>query len=362
MREALNLAPSTEVGSLGVLHLKRIWSSVMTDRLGHTISRPGEQGLDKMVLDCLGLGLNQTLQHLYASAPTFDDFEKWVVAMAGRPDRLRTNRVNATITGHAYSEPVRQWLEAVESSEPVLTPDDLSFWEKNGYIVLRDAVSANARTDAANAIWEHIGADPVSPDSWYGSVDHGIMVELIQHPALEENRRNARIHKAFAQLWGTADLWVSADRCGFHPPQRNDWPFPGPDLHWDIDFAQPPTFGTQGILYLTDTPPEQGALTLVPGFHNRLSDWLRTLKPGTDPQQQDLHALGSVAVGAQAGDMIIWHHALPHGSRPNLGSHPRIVQYINMLPGRTLRRITNRSTGAALDTSLDFERRCPPPG
>jgi len=333
MNKLFSIALSTEVGSLGVLHLKRIWSSVMADRLGHSTSRHGEQCLDKMVMDCLGIGLHETLQHLYASAPTFDDFERWIVTTAGRPDRVSTNRVNATITGDAYSEPVQQWLKAIENMEPVLTQDDLSFWEENGFVVLRNAVSTKARAETASVICEHVGADPDSPDSWYGSVANGIMVELIQHPALQENRLSARIHKAFAQLWGTADLWVSADRCGFHPPQRNDWPFPGPDLHWDIDFTQPLTFGTQGILYLTDTPSEQGALTLVPGFHHCLSDWLRTLKPEADPQQQDLHALGSMAVGGQAGDMIIWHHALPHGSRPNLGSRPRIVQYINMLPG-----------------------------
>ncbi|MES2355346.1 MAG: phytanoyl-CoA dioxygenase family protein [Pseudomonadota bacterium] len=333
MRELFNVAPSTEVGSLRVLHLKRIWSSAMADRHGHATNRHGEEYLDKMVLNCLGLGLHQTLQHLHARTPTFDDFEKWIISTGWKPDQLRIDRVNATITGRAHSAPVRQWLEAIERSEPVLTSDDLSSWEENGYVVLRDAVSESARTEAAKIIWEYVGANPDFVDSWYDDMAHGIMVELIQHPALENNRRNARIHKAFAQLWGTADLWVTADRCGFHPPQRDNRPFPGPDLHWDIDFAQPLTMGTQGILYLTNTPAEQGALTLVPGFHHRLSDWLRALKPGADPQAQDLHALGSVAVGGQAGDMIIWHHALPHGSRPNLGSRPRIVQYINMLPG-----------------------------
>ena len=159
------------------------------------------------------------------------------------------------------------------------------------------------------------------------------MVELFQHPALEKNRQSLRIHKAFAQLWGTADLWVSSDHCGFHPPQTHDWPFPGPDLHWDIDFDKPIEFGTQGVLYLTDTPARQGALTLVPGFQHRLSDWLKELKSGEDPQQQDLHALGSMPVAGQAGDMIIWNQALPHGSSPNLGSQPRIVQYINMYSG-----------------------------
>ncbi|MGB0722782.1 MAG: phytanoyl-CoA dioxygenase family protein, partial [Gammaproteobacteria bacterium] len=91
---------------------------------------------------------------------------------------------------------------------------------------------------------------------------------------------------------------------------------------------------TQGILYLTDTPDEQGATTLVPGFQHRLKRWLETLPPGADPQQQDLHALGSKPIGAGAGDMVIWHQWLPHGSRPNRGTRPRIVQYINYAPLR----------------------------
>jgi ectoine hydroxylase-related dioxygenase (phytanoyl-CoA dioxygenase family) len=35
-----------------------------------------------------------------------------------------------------------------------------------------------------------------------------------------------------------------------------------------------------------------------------------------------------------AGDLIIWKDALPHGSRPNRGRAPRVVQYIRMYPTR----------------------------
>ena len=136
--------------------------------------------------------------------------------------------------------------------------------------------------------------------------------------------------------WRDAERAVdraSADRCGFHPPQREGYPFPGPDLHWDLDLGEPLAFGTQGIVYLADTPAEQGALTVVPGFHTKLADWLAQLPPGADPQAQDLHALGSQPVAGRAGDMVIWHHWLPHGSRPNLGRRPRIVQYLNLMAG-----------------------------
>ena len=33
-----------------------------------------------------------------------------------------------------------------------------------------------------------------------------------------------------------------------------------------------------------------------------------------------------------AGDMVIWHDALPHGATPNRGERPRIVQYLNLYP------------------------------
>ena len=122
------------------------------------------------------------------------------------------------------------------------------------------------------------------------------------------------------------------DRVGFNVPERPGWTFPGPDLHWDVSLKTPIPFGTAGILYLTDTPPEQGAFTLVPGFHRRVDEWLANLAPGADPRQQDLHALGSMPIGGRAGDLIIWHHALPHGSRPNRGTQPRMVQYIAMFP------------------------------
>ena len=305
----------------------------MVTRSGGEGERNGERDWDRVVLNALGLGLRQTMQYLFLSAPTFLEFENWVRVTTGEPDRLDIERLQATFAGQPHSEPVTRWLRAVEDGPPVLTDAELSFWAENGYIVLKNAVSADQCRVAEKAIWEYINADPDQPDSWYGcAVDHGIMVELIQHPALVTNRRAERIHKAFTQLWGTADLWPSADRCGFHPPQRADHPFPGPDLHWDVDFSLHLDFRTQGILYLTDTPPEQGALTVVPGFHKRLSDWLSTLAPNADPQQQNLHALGSTPIGGCAGDMVIWNHLLPHGSRPNLGRLPRIVQYINMAP------------------------------
>jgi Phytanoyl-CoA dioxygenase (PhyH) len=216
----------------------------------------------------------------------------------------------------------------------VLSAADLAFWDEHGYVVLHDAVPAATREAAAQALWQHIGASADDPETWYRRTDHGIMVQYFQHPAFAEIRRAPRIHKAFAQLWGTADLWATTDRVGFNPPEREGFKFPGPHLHWDVSVKTPIPFGTAGILYLADTPPEQGAFTLVPGFQRWGEDWLNRLPPGAHPREQNLYDLGPRLIGGRAGDLIIWHQALPHGASPNRGTRPRLVQYVNMFPTR----------------------------
>jgi hypothetical protein len=327
-----SLAAPTDVGSLGIYQLKRLWSRAMAGRRGRPPGGAPEPQLDCLVIHAVGLGLEQAMQHLYRTGPAFEEFEGWILATAGPVDPDQVARINAVVTGSKCPPEVQKRLDAVAAAEPVLSPDDLAFWHRQGYVILPNAVLPEACAATERAIWDHVGASPDNPEGWYFENAHGIMVQLFQHPALTANRHSPRIHKAFSQLWDTTDLWVTTDRVGFNPPERPGHKFPGPHLHWDVSLQQPIPFGTQGILYVTDTPPEQGAFTCVPGFHNRIEAWLKGLPTGAEPRRQDLHALGSKPIGGRAGDLIIWNQALPHGSRPNLGARPRLVHYINMHP------------------------------
>ena len=327
------LPSPTETGILGVYQLKRAWAR----RTARHSGPPKQTGrnefhFDHLVFDALGIGLEQTMQYLSQAAPTFDEFERWIVATTGGVPAARIARINAAVTGTAYPPEITRWLADVDASAPVLSADDLAFWDQHGYVVLHDAVPAETREAATQAVLDHLGARLDAPESWYARGRQGIMVQYFQHPAFDANRRSRRIHKAFAQLWGMADLWVTTDRVGFNPPVRRGAPFPGPDLHWDVSLHQPIPLSTQGILYLTDTEAEQGAFTVVPGFHHRVGDWLARLPAGADPRKQDLHGLGSTPIAGRAGDLVIWRGAIPHGSRPNRARMPRIVQYIAMYP------------------------------
>ncbi len=330
------------MGEVTVPHLHRLWSRVCREKPGKSPFDPVEAAADKIAIWGLGLGLYETLQFLHARRPGFDAFLDWILARNGgavEPSRIawvndRIERLGEDkpprIAGPAPVEPAPR--------EPVLGADDLAFWDENGYVVLREAVSREAARAAERAVWEFTGARPEDPDTWYGNADgHTIMVPLIHHPAFDANRRSPRIRAAYAQLLGTDDLVVTVDRGGFNPPERPNWPFPGPRLHWDTSLAQPIPLSIQGILYLADTPAYQGAFCCVPGFRRQIESWLRGLPPGTNPRHEILNS-PAVGIAGSAGDMVLWADSLPHGASPNRGSYPRIVQYIAMYPANRVDR------------------------
>ena len=209
----------------------------------------------------------------------------------------------------------------------------MAFWEENGYVVVHDAAPPEGCRAAVQAICEFLRMDLNDSNTWYnGPQGHSIWVPLLRHPAIEANRNSVRVRRAFEQIWGRTDLWMTIDQCGMNPPERPGWRFPGPNLHWDVSLELPIPFGVQGLLYLTDTEAEQGAFTCVPGFHRKIESWLKSLPEGINPRELDLTALGAVPIAGRAGDLIIWHNTLPHGSRPNRTARPRFVQYMAMRP------------------------------
>jgi len=318
---------------LEIAHVEHLWARCLANRTGGGPGAAQQDWVaDNTLLSGLGLNLLDTYRYLFSEAPTLEQFERWILEKnGGALDRARVDRLNAALGGDRSADDHK----LADRHDGPLTAGDLAFWDDNGYVVLHEAVSSENREAATRAIYGFLGADPDRADSWYGMPHgHSIWIPLSHHPALWANRNSPRIHQAFAQLWGRTDLWPTVDQGGFNPPERPGWCFPGPHLHWDASVAWPMPFGVQGILYLTDTAANQGAFTCVPGFHRRIQQWLESLPPGADPRLQDLASLGVVPIAGRAGDLIIWHHALPHGSSPNRASRPRVVQYIALRPAQ----------------------------
>ena len=317
------LAASTETGCTGIYQLKRLWSKAIAGP--HVDNEyPEEKALDNTLIDILGIGLLPTYRFLYEQKPDFDSFEKWVIAHANGSIAAETIELcNALFDNSSFChQPI---------TADVLTPEDIAFWEAYGYVIVKNAVTQQDCADSRKAIMDFLKMDEQDATSWYRRNDdmQGIMVNLYNNTAINKNRNLPRIRRAFEQLWNRRDLVVTTDKCGFNPPETVTFKYMGTGLHWDVSLATPIPFGTQGILYLTDTAVNQGALTVVPGFHKDIETWLNSLPKNINPRETDFSSFAPIPVAAHAGDLIIWNHKLPHGSSPNKARLPRIVQYIN---------------------------------
>lgn len=322
---------SAVTGRFDIPYLYSYWQRSRAGQAGPRAD-DREWDLENTLLSGLGLNLLETGRFLYSPRnQSFESFEQWIVEINnGWLNEERLGRLRDALAGKQVSSPAGS-LDAV----PGLTAEERAYWEEHGYLVVRNAAEPEDCATAAAAIYEAMKADPADPDTWYGgNYGHSIWVPLLHHPAVWKNRNAPRLVKAFAELWGREDLWPTVDQCGFNPPERESWRFPGPHLHWDMTLTPPLCFGVQGILYLTDTPADQGAFCCIPGFHRKLASWLAELPPGEEPRKAIFNHPGLTPIAGKAGDLVLWHHALPHGSSPNRGKNPRVVQYIQQRPTR----------------------------
>lgn len=323
MKQQTNLitvAGQFETGITGIYQLKRIWSKLISNSNDQF---PDEQQLDYSIINLLGIGLLPLYQFVHSARPSFTEFEEWILMQHQHqlPESL-LQKCNALVRNENLSS---------SFTGNVLSDEDIEHWNRHGYLILRNAVPAEDCAETCSLIWNFLGMKEDDPATWYKNHEsiQGIMVTLYNHPCIIKNRQNAFIRKAYEQLWGTNNLIVTADKVGFNPPETKSYKYKGAGMHWDTSLATPIPYGTQGILYLTDTAENQGAFRLVPGFHLRIHDWLQQLPSTVNPRNEPIAVSEIKHIAANAGDFIIWHHALPHDGSPNTASKPRLVQYFN---------------------------------
>ena len=262
----------------------------------------------KSLFGC-GIAMEETLKYLYNTRPSTDTFYKWLL------QHTTNNEENEII-------------------DDVLTPNDLTFWDKNGYIVIKNAICKEDCEQTQAAIWAYLNASLDDPESWYSQHEakEGLMVLFTKHPTLEKNRACAKIRRAYEQLYKTNKIYKTIDKVSFNPPETDTYKFKGSPLHWDVSLHPPISFRLQGLLYLTDVKVDSGGFHCVAGFHHQFDNWLRNIPRNANPRDVAIQELQPIPVLGNAGDFIIWHQALPHCATPNRGTHPRMVQYLTYLP------------------------------
>lgn len=291
--------------------LQNLWTRTVNPTQAPTTEEIESWNKEIKTLYELGIGMEETLQFLYFEKPDFETFKNWISVK-----KRNQNTDSDVFTANVLSE------------------EDLEFWNKNGYIVIKDAVSKEDCEATQQAIWDFLAMDPDIKESWYKRHEDqkGLMLNFSDHETLNKNRLSPKIKKAYEQLYNTKDIYKTIDKVSFNPPETAEFTFLGSALHWDTSLRQPITFGLQGLLYLTDCGANDGAFHCVAGFHNKINHWLDHLEPDENPRDKALETLQADPILGNAGDFIIWDNRLPHCATPNKGKSPRMVQYLTYLP------------------------------
>jgi hypothetical protein len=248
-------------------------------------------------------------------------------------------------------------LKDIQKSQPlrVLSESDYAFWQRYGYVVVKEAISAAAAKRLMDFTLDFQGLDPDRPDSWYAErefrsdLDRELyilgFVEAYHHQLLWDSRQAQRVYDAFVDVWDCEELWVTLDRLNLNPPniKNRDRALIAPtergfdiNLHWDVDT----TLGVlpqrvQGIIALNDTQPAYGGFQCAPELFREFDRWKFTQPADRDPVRPriDRSEFSVIRPELKAGDLLIWNGMLAHGVAPNTSRNGiRAVQYLAMMP------------------------------
>ncbi|MFK7933288.1 MAG: phytanoyl-CoA dioxygenase family protein [Saprospiraceae bacterium] len=245
----------------------------------------------------------------------------------------------------AKSSNVQLRQTATADSLRVLTMEDWAFWKHNGYVVIKAAVPAAQAQATAEFLWEFDEKDPNDPNTWYAAARAEMqmkelagtgMVEVYNNQHLWNNRQTQRLYDAFVDIWGMEKLWVTIDRANLNFPIRPGYEYKG-FIHWDYDPETKPQ-NVQGVLALADqTDENMGGFQCIPWLYRNYDTWKLTQPADRNHFQPDITGIEDklVKVPLEAGDLLIFNSAEPHGIRPNHSvDKVRIAQYISMMPAQ----------------------------
>lgn len=246
----------------------------------------------------------------------------------GNPSTITKN--NPKLSTRANNESLR-----------ILSEEDWKFWIENGYIVVKGVISKEQAAESAAFLWEYEGKDPNDKETWYTvpqtahkmkELNNAGMVEVYNTPVLWENRQAPKLHQAFADIWGTDNLWVSIDRANLNFPIRPGFEYKG-FIHWDYDPETKPQY-VQGVLALADqTDEEMGGFQCVPELFREYDTWKLTQPADRNRFKPDTTGFTPTKVKMEAGDLLIFNSSEPHGIRANNSEGKvRVAQYISMVP------------------------------
>jgi hypothetical protein len=282
--------------------------------------------IENIWLGFYGLGKFETYHFIYNACSSIEDLEQWIISLKGENDvRASAAAFDRWVKGEAIH------TDRGKSDGAILSDEQWQSWKDKGYIKVSGLVDTQLCDAVSRLICTQLGVDLSRPETWYNHHPawHGLMVQLYQHEHIHAIKTLPSVLQLFTELYGTSHIIANTEKVSFNPPETDTWKFRHHKLHWDIDFRKPDPQYIQGLVYLNDVPENRGPLAVVPGFHHRFDDWIKTYPDPDDAQQAMQNTLAGTPIPGHKGDIVLWLQTLPHTATTNYSDLPRFVQYIS---------------------------------
>jgi len=210
-----------------------------------------------------------------------------------------------------------------------MTSEQKAFYAEHGYLHVKGLLTSGEAADyraRIHALAERQGETDATWDSVKGgtSIQHSHDVHF-RDAAFTRLLLDPRITGLAADAIGGPNVQLHHNKMFIKPPE-NGSPFP---MHQDFPYFPHRDHSLIAmILHFDDAPTERGCLCVYPGTH-RLGP-LPSIGSDHHLPEEIFPISGATPIPAQAGDAIVTHYLLVHGSGVNVSDQPRTTLLIQM--------------------------------
>ncbi len=235
----------------------------------------------------------------------------------------------------------------------MLSTAQIEQFEEEGYLLLSNLISKEIIEKAEHAMWNTLGMDTDHPDTW----------DQVQRPFLTNFYIENMAHERRIELFGVthpdllecctpdyltilnqlAERYPSIPHCkSDHPdaiwamnqfPISAEWKITSPHLDgYSRDLRlDPGSFRASSLTYLTDANSHQGTTVIWPEGPERIREFRKQNPNLSNKIRTMLTHLPQIDLGepmevvAKQGDVLFFHHLLPHTGTINACSSPRFA-------------------------------------
>ena len=210
-----------------------------------------------------------------------------------------------------------------------LTPDQRHFYDENGYVLIKQFITAAEAADLraeVHGIAERQGPTNATWSSVSGQgteLEHSHDVQF-RSAAFSRLLVDPRLTGAFTSLIGP-NVQLHHNKMFIKPPERGS-PFP---MHQDYGyFPHRGNSMTAAILHLDAAPDIKGCVRLYPGSHKLGPLSAIGQDHHVDPDRFPLSK--ATPIEAEAGDLLAFNYLTVHGSGLNTSDEPRTTWLVQV--------------------------------